>query len=203
MNKPIIAIDCDDVLSASAEAFIAFSNNRWGTNLTVDDFQEDWGKMWKLDHEKSELRVDEFHSSGAISDFRRYDEALPVLQHLKQDYNLVVLTSRNRPVDAETRAWLDREYSGIFDHVYFSGIYDSGLKDGRAYKVTKAGMLKKIGASYIIDDQIKHCIGALEAGVKPILYGDYPWNQDDSLDAGITRCIKWNEVRVYFDSLKQ
>lgn len=201
MKKPIIAIDCDDVLSASAEAFVAFSNTRWGTKLAIDDFQEDWSKMWQLDHQKATERALEFHTSGVISDYRKYDEALPVLEYLKQAYSLVVLTSRNSNINAETRAWIDREYAGIFDEIYFSGIFDKKLHSDSVYSLTKASMLQEIGASYIIDDQVKHCVGALEVGIKPVLFGDYAWNQDDSLDGNIKRCANWSEVRDYFDRL--
>lgn len=37
MSKKVIAVDLDDVLSASAPAYVKFSNERWETNLTVED----------------------------------------------------------------------------------------------------------------------------------------------------------------------
>lgn len=36
-----IAVDLDDVLSASVPGFVAYSNKRWGTTLTLDDYDED------------------------------------------------------------------------------------------------------------------------------------------------------------------
>ncbi|HJQ08525.1 MAG TPA: hypothetical protein VJ836_03545 [Candidatus Saccharimonadales bacterium] len=41
-HRRIIAVDIDDVLSASAEGFVVFSNKQWGTRLTLDDYTEDW-----------------------------------------------------------------------------------------------------------------------------------------------------------------
>jgi len=39
-NKPIIAVDIDDVLANLAQEIVDFSNKNWGTNLTIDDYNE-------------------------------------------------------------------------------------------------------------------------------------------------------------------
>ena len=49
-TRQIIAIDIDDVLAESAKVFIEYSNNTWGTSLTVGDYIEDWSKMWQVDY---------------------------------------------------------------------------------------------------------------------------------------------------------
>lgn len=41
-------MDIDDVRAGQVEGLVAFSNQRWGTALTVDDYDEDWGVMWVL-----------------------------------------------------------------------------------------------------------------------------------------------------------
>lgn len=203
MNKPIIAIDIDDVLAASASAFIAFSNKRWGTHLTLDDFGEDWSKMWSITYDQTIARAREFHDSGLISSYNHYDEALPVLEMLHNRYRLVVLTSRNLRLDQETREWIGSRYPGLFEEIYFSGIYDNVDNDSkhRAYHKTKTDSLNAIGAAYLIDDQPKHVIGAAEAGIQAILFGNYSWNTGVTLPSCVERCISWHEVGVYFDAL--
>ena len=47
-----IAVDIDDVLARQVEGLVTFSNQRWGTVLTVDDYDEDWGVMWGVDLEE-------------------------------------------------------------------------------------------------------------------------------------------------------
>lgn len=37
-----IAVDLDDVLAISAQALVEYSNSRWGTRLTVEEYDEDW-----------------------------------------------------------------------------------------------------------------------------------------------------------------
>lgn len=203
MDRPIIAIDIDDVLAASASAFVLFSNERWGTHLTLDDFDEDWSKMWAIGHDQTMERAREFHNSGLISSYDHYDEALPVLEMLSGRYRLVVLTSRNQRLNQETRAWVESRYPGLFEEIYFSGIYDN-VDNGHgnhAYSKTKAERLKAIDASYLIDDQPKHVIGAAEAGIKAILFGNYSWNAEVDLPSNVERCVSWHEVGAYFDGL--
>ena len=64
-----IAIDIDDVLAENAIGFVAFSNERWGTRLRVDDYSEHWSEMWHVDREEAERRAHVFHDSGAIKGY--------------------------------------------------------------------------------------------------------------------------------------
>ena len=53
MRRLRIAIDIDDVLAENAIGFVAFSNERWGTRLSVDDYSEHWSEMWRVDSEEA------------------------------------------------------------------------------------------------------------------------------------------------------
>jgi uncharacterized HAD superfamily protein len=199
MPKPTIAIDLDDVLAASAQGLVAFSNERWGTNLTVDDYSEDWGKMWQIDRAAERERAKAVHSSRMFPDLLPHEDALAVLKRLKPSYDLVIATSRVIHVHSETLAWLERHYAGIFSGVHTSGIYDDGASD-EAHRITKAELVREIGADYLIDDQLKHCLAVAEAGIETVLFGNYAWNQyDGPLPAGITRCANWVAVEAYFN----
>jgi uncharacterized HAD superfamily protein len=195
--KKVIAIDVDDVLAANAAGFVAYSNKRWGTNLTVDDYQEHWGEMWQIDHEESEQRALEFHQSSAIAEYDHDDTALPVLLELKRNYRLVVVTSRRKMVERPTLEWLNRHYEDVFDEIMFAGLFDAGNTEG-AYKGTKLDTLKHIDAAYLIDDQTKHCFPAAEAGIRAILFGEYAWNREEALPDGVTRCRNWQAVGEFF-----
>lgn len=197
MNKPIIAVDIDDVLAAQAEGFVRFSNERWGTNLTVEDFDEHWSDLWQVKHDVTERRALELHQSGVIGTYGHYDEATGVLRSLHEKYRLIIATSRRVSVKVETQEWLDRYFPNLFEAVYFAGIFDQPLMEGSFLK-TKADLLKQYKADFLIDDQIKHCTAAAEAGVTALLYGDYPWNQTEKLPEGVTRCKDWEAVLEYF-----
>ncbi len=157
--------------------------------------------MWQIDEQETAARAREFHASGIINNYRHYDEALPVLERLSRDYQLVVATSRNSSINMETIAWIQKHYAGIFTEIYFSGIYDDFDKLDSAHLATKAGLLQKIGASYLIDDQIKHCNSAVEKGLQAILFGNYPWSNTHAMHSGVTHCADWAAVGEFFDGI--
>jgi len=201
MKKPTIAVDIDDVLAANAEAFIDFTNKRWGTNLTVDDYTEHWIEIWQVDHEEEIRRINEVHSAMIFKDYRHFPEAKPVLKALSKNYNLVVLTSRQKVISKDTLDWVERYYKGIFSDVHFAGIWDGMNKDSHVrIKHTKGRVVREIGADYLIDDQVKHCLAAAEAGIEALLFGNYTWNQLKSLPKGVTRVNDWQAVLEYFDA---
>lgn len=196
MSKKTIAIDIDDVLAAGAEAFIAYSNERWGLRLTLDDYDEQWSEVWKTDFEETQRRALEWHHSGVVGKKRHYPDAGPVLRKLRAHYELVVVTSRRRVLLPETDAWLKQHFPGVFSAVHYAGIWDVAKKDN--HTATKAELCREIGADYLIDDQLKHCFAAADAGINTILYGDYSWNRTDYLPDGVTRCVSWQDVEDFF-----
>lgn len=204
MPKPVVAIDIDDVLSASAEELITYSNMRWGTHLTVADYDEHWGKMWQLEHDMDEMhkRAHEVRGSGIFGNASPKDDAQLVLEELRGRFSITLVTSRHRLLEPETRSWLEKHYDGLIDEVIFAGIYDGNDNHQVQITATKKDILARIGATYFIDDQLKHCYAAAETGIETIVFGNYSWNQDNQLPKNITRCNSWQEVAQYFNGKK-
>jgi uncharacterized HAD superfamily protein len=195
--KPTIAIDVDDVLAANAVGFLAYCNERWGCDLTVDDYSEDWPTMWGIEMDEAMRRADEFHASGAVSGYEHFEEAKEVLSYLSERYRLLVLTSRRQVIAGETLAWIDRYFPDTFDDVHFAGIWDTVAAD--RHLMTKSDVCKAIGADYLIDDQTKHCFAAADAGMEALLFGTYAWNRVDILPDNVVRVADWVAVKEYFD----
>lgn len=198
MTKPIVAVDIDDVLSASAAGWVKFSNATWGTSLSVEDYDEDWAKMWKVDHQTAVKRATIIHDSvGMVSAFQHDAEAVVVLRQLVKKYELVITSSRVQKHRLETIEWLNRHFDGIFSEIHLAGIFDE-LQEA-SVNLTKGDLIKRVGAQYLIDDQLKHCFAAVEHGAKAILFGDYSWNRSVTLPAGVARAKDWLAVQEYFD----
>lgn len=201
MKKPTIAIDIDDVLADYAAGFIRFSNSHWGTSLTVDDYDEHWANVWKVDMEEVRLRADLIHTHRLVKDLTHRSEARPVLDKLSEQFNLVVVTARRIQNKADTLAWLQLYYPMLSEEVVtFAGFYDS-INDQSIHK-TKGSIIASLGADYMIDDQPKHCISAVEHNVQAILFGDYTWNRTAELPAGIIRIKDWSGIEEYFDGIR-
>jgi methionine salvage enolase-phosphatase E1 len=102
-------------------------------------------------------------------------------------------------VEPETRAWLKRHFGDIIRDVYFAGFYDTSVSHAEKLSMTKAGILAELQPQYFIDDQLKHVNGAAEIGIPSILFGDYSWNQTNTLLHNVTRCNDWHAVADYFE----
>lgn len=194
MRRLKIAVDIDDVLAENAAGFVAFSNQRWGTSLTVDDYDEHWARMWQVDNAEVERRAQEFHESSAMRGYGHIGGAYDVLLPLSKKHHLVIATSRRLQMRGDTLLWIDEYFPGVFSSsaVYFAGIWDNVSED--SYKMTKAELITSIGADVLIDDQLKHCLAVGEQGRQAILFGDYSWNKSDSLPNGVARCLNWVDV---------
>lgn len=193
-----IAVDVDDVLAQSAVGLTTFSNAQWGTSLLPSDYDEHWANMWGVDIEEVKRRTQIFYDSGIVRDYPPMEGALDALRMLKQHYNLVILTSRGSAIRQDTLDWVEKHYKDIFSDVHLSGIWDDIAL--HKYEVTKTDICRRIGAEFLIDDQLKHCISANEAGITSILYGDYKWNHMADLPNGIERVDSWKQIEEYFEA---
>ena len=201
MRRLRIAVDVDDVLAENAAGIVAFSNQRWGTNLTVDDYDEHWAKMWQVDNAEVERRTAEIVSTSLSAGYGHIGGALEVLERLAQHHHLMIATSRCLQVKGDTIAWIDEHFPGIFAStaVYFSGIWDELTND--SHRATKAELMTQINADVLIDDQLKHCQAVAAHGRNALLFGDYAWNQAATLPAGVVRCTNWYDVEVAIERL--
>lgn len=75
MNKPSIIIDLDNTLAASAEGFVKFSNEHFGTSITVDDYDEDRMKTWGVSFEEAERRQKIMRDSENQRDYKPIEYA--------------------------------------------------------------------------------------------------------------------------------
>ena len=146
MEKPIIAVDIDDVLSQSSQKFVEVSNALWGHQLKPEDYNEDWSKVWGVSVKVARNRSDLLHANGLFGDTDSFSEALPVLRELAKKYRLVVSTSRRTSIEKLTREWLEKHFTVIFDGVFFAGIYDEphGVRHEDRLARTKNDLLLEI-----------------------------------------------------------
>lgn len=203
-KKQVVAVDLDDVLSATVPAFIKFSNKRWDMDIALESYSENWTTTWRVEGEELIKRTaiikDEFWHTVP-----HREEARLVLKRLAKKYKLVIATSRRTEVNKATREWIDKYFDGIFEEVHHSGIFDVDKRRldmyNRASEQTKARLFQELGADFIIDDHPKHCIGADAIGITAILFGDYPWNDYSNLPSGVIRAKTWKEIGEYFARL--
>jgi FMN phosphatase YigB (HAD superfamily) len=197
MSKPILAIDADDTIYDENNALRLYINDHYGFRHTVADYQVEapfetyWEDIWNVTPEKMSLMYKEFAHSDYKKELNPIKGALETLQKLKENYELVVVTSQGKSVVDITHYSLVKHYPDIFKDVHFVPLW------GGKNKATKAQICNEIGASYLIDDSFEHCRIATEAGVKAIVFGDYGWNKSQELPEGAVRCQNRGEVFMH------
>lgn len=198
MNKPIIAIDIDEVLYPLVPNLADYHNKNYGTTLTVEDFDTyDFNKVWGGDVPSA---VDKVYAYLGRDDLHvvPIEGAKEALEELSKGYTLVVVTSRNGQLfGTKTEAWLRQHFPEVFSHVHFAGNH----YDGHTFR-TKSELCLEIGARLLIDDQPRYVNECAEQGIRSILFGSYGWNSDLTEHQDIVRCKNWSEVVKYVESHK-
>ena len=199
MNRPIIAVDIDDVLANSTDSLRREVNKRLGVDLQPEHYRvpgEYWAyyeRVWQAHGLGGQITMDELdpQMKADQSHVFPHDNAYDVLQELSKRFKLVVVTSRNQLWEKATAVWLERHFPGVFSDLLFAGRHDVERPQ------TKGEMCREVGASWLIDDNIGHCQTALDAGVKVVLFGSYGWhlNVPDTM----VRCSDWHAVKEYFN----
>lgn len=191
--QAVTALDIDDVVVRHVEGFIRWSNQHWETTLTLADYSEAWHEIWGIDLEETEARKKLFFTDEVVGAFEVIDGAGAGITALAQTEQVIGVTSRREGLQAITETVLNTLAPGAVSGVIFATSFRSGQKVTRS----KADICTEIGATILIEDHLKHCLAVQAAGVKAVLFGDYPWNQTtDPLPTGIVRAANWKEVPV-------
>lgn len=199
MSREVIAVDLDDVVSSQTDVFIDFSNERYNTQLTQDDFKEPgeyWGyyeRLWDVDKEEADRRFNEFLNERYPLRQIVSPQTAEALRRLKEHYDLEIVTSRGQDYQEATIAWIQDHIPDVFRGVQFVDLWHTNT-----VKATKAAICREIGAGYLIDDNVDHCNLAAEAGLCALLFGDWGWNSHQKLHPGVTRVADWRAVLEYF-----
>ena len=201
--KPIIAVDIDDVLAAENEGMRLFINETHGTKHTSKDYLIEapywgfWEQVWGVDEDEGHARHEAFVTSGVKASLKVLDGAIPTINWLKENYELVVVTSRDNRLVELTHEWLEKHFPQTFTNIEFVHVWDEDQK------ASKRIICKDIGASYLIDDNMEHCGDVAKENIQCLLcllFGDYGWNKKANLPVGITRVKNWQQVRKFFEN---
>lgn len=194
-SKPIIAIDIDEVLTPHFQDLIDWYNRKYKTKLTLKHNHPTDPRPWGTDDINVAIRrVHGYYETPQFLNSQPYEEAIRALRHLSRDYSLVVITARDTIIEKVTRDWLDEHFGELISEAHFTARYSLMGKVR-----TKVSVCLEIGAEYLIDDGLENVIEASAAGIKVLLYGDYPWNETKELPPNVTRVKDWQEVLEYFD----
>ena len=184
----IIAIDIDEVLSDTMSAFVAFNNERYGTNLKREDFfSYHFEDVLGIPTAEVVTRLLQFYLEDPI-EIHPMPGAREVLEQLGKRYSLVAITARITALEGYTREWMDREYPNIFSEIHFAHNVHVGCD-----RKMKHDYCLELGAKALVDDTIEYLQPCPEHGIQAFLFHQ-PWNKHAEA-AGVRRVYSWEDVR--------
>jgi uncharacterized HAD superfamily protein len=193
-NKPVIAVDIDEVMFPMVPDLISYLDREHSVRLSQADFiKYNLEEIWKGDPAEA-LELFESYKNQVGIEVAPIKGAAEALHKLSLKYDVIVMTARDIKVEDITRSWLNHHFPELFKEVHLLG----NRKDSVSYR-NKAEVCKELGVFCLIDDSLKHVIETNAAGIKTILFGDYPWNQIDELPSGVIRVEDWQGVLEYLD----
>ena len=184
-----IGIDLDDTLSQTMEVLMKFHNDTYGTNLEMKDVTtSDLWKVWNGTLAEAVKKIHDFHISSYGSNLLPLNGAKEILERLKKNNELYIITARNDDIRKDTEEWVEKNFPGIFTKVYFTNHF---LQNSTS--TTKKKICDDLGIDIFIDDNLPNILDCSESNRKTYLI-DYPWNQTDKLPEGAKRVYSWKEI---------
>ncbi len=184
-----IAIDIDDVLANFMHALIEYHNTIYKTNFTKEHFTSfDLSQTWGGTHEEAVDKVFKFYETEEFKNVGVIEGATEVVQALKQNHELVIVTARPEDLRSKTEAWISTHFPGLFSDIHIANRFS---KSGPS--TTKAELCEKHEVDMLIDDNLEYALECVTPQRKILLFNN-PWNQHPELPIGITRVHSWEEI---------
>ena len=208
VEKPVLALDIDEVCAQFVPGLIRYHNEKYGTDLRVDTFHSyTFAEVWGGTDEESVTKVFDFFTTEHFLNLEPVQGSVEAVTSLvNAGFDVVGVTSRQLVIEDVTRAWLDRHFHGLFRDVCFGNHWvpeaaNPDLQVEGVVKKTKREMVAAIGAVALVDDSCKY-VRELDGSAggpnyrKSILFGEYAWNQAaaDELPANCVRVSDWKEA---------
>jgi len=195
-NKPIIAVDVDDVLVPHFQDLIDWYNHEYGTKLALTDQYSHNLDVWgATSNEQAIRRVHRFFETPEFLQAKPYVEAVQAIRKLSEAYELAVITARDTIIQSVTQDWLDRHFTDLFKAAHFTSQFSL---EGKAR--SKVDVCNDIGAAFLIDDTFATCAAVAEKGMVGLLFGEYRWNEGVELTERVVRVKDWAAVLEYFNA---
>lgn len=186
-SRPVLAVDFDDTIALNAYNLIDTYNREFDTNLKLENIYVP-GELgnpavdWKHDLEGAVEWIHEFLARPSVLDQPPVEGAPAALRQLAKSYRVAIVTGRLAKIDHILDQWLSRHLPGCIEDIYHTG------------GALKSAVCRKIGAKWLIDDSPSYIADCHAAGIDVIVFGDYPWNQDERLPQGAKRAKDWPAV---------
>ncbi len=193
-SKEKIATDIDEVLFPLVEEFVKWHNREYGTSLSIEDFktyefEEALGLPIPEVVHRIRLFLDQEHGHLHVEPI---EEAQEAITEMSEDFDFIAITARHPIFEVSTFAYLQHHFGDIITDLHLIG-----HKETVDIVIPKAEVCRRLGASTLVDDSLGHVENCEEVGVQGVLFGNYPWNQNEDVPDSVIICPTWKDVVSY------
>jgi 5'(3')-deoxyribonucleotidase len=190
--KPRLALDLDDIIYPFIDQVVPFLNRELRRDLGHDDVVHfTFEDLWECEGPHMIDLMHQFFEEVRDSNALPVDGSLEAVEALSEQFDLAIVTSRQSRMHETTAEWIEQHFPGRFSSVTLCNSY---VFDGRWERKLKADVCGELGVVALVDDSLEHTTAVAAKGIRGIVFGDFPWNQSDTLPAGVTRAPDWNSV---------
>ena len=125
MNKPVLAVDIDEVLAHFIPILAEFHNLHYnkegqGTHMSAASFSSfEFHKVWGGSPSEASVKMENFYESVHFKEIPPIADALQACLSLKMNFDLQIITARQTKLREVTVDWVEKHYPGIFSHYHF------------------------------------------------------------------------------------
>ena len=172
MEKPILAVDADDVFWDFNGRYVLSHNRIHGTSFALEDiYTFDMVKMYNLPLtvllKNVYTLVHEEHDSIVP-----YADSIQSFERLSTMYDLHIVTSRAESARDITEAAFEKHAPGLFDDFHFTNGFSQA---GAEVKLTKLEVCRRIGAIALVEDAPTNAVCVADGGI-PVYMPQRAWN---------------------------
>lgn len=187
-TRKIIAIDCDDVVVETSPNILKYYNKTYGTHIELKNLYSEDNTYWGVTTTGEAIRrVEEYLKTDEYRRIPPFKETVASIAKLAKHHELHIVTGRSEFLAVATETMLEQYFPGMFASIEYTGMFANRPR-------SKADVCAEIGADLLIDDHLGHAKSVAKRGIDVLLFGDYPWNQMETLPAHIRRAKDWIAV---------
>ncbi|MGI5879049.1 MAG: 5' nucleotidase, NT5C type [Syntrophomonadaceae bacterium] len=189
-----IGVDIDNTITYTTEMIMQYATlygqeNQLNIIPDLNHYYIEDALGWDKEHANKFLLA---YLGDIYRNIKPKEQAVEVLQELKKDHELVLITSRNLmfpQVQEATSGWLT-SYGIEYDHLVLN-------TTDNMHFFSKLDVCLKYGVDVMIEDH--HELAAEISEVLPVILFDYPYNRHLVSD-NIVRVNNWNEIKIWISN---
>lgn len=184
-----IGIDIDDVLFNTTFHWIEYCNKKFKLSLNYEEKQVySLGATLNKTEEEGINSFEDFCKTKYFLEMKPVNGAIDTITKLSKKHELIIITSRNKTIEQETRESINKYFKDKFKQIHITENH-LGIKT----KKTKYDVCKENNCTLLIEDAYHHAIDCAEKGIQTLLY-NRPWNEKEQLHLNMKRVYNWEEI---------